>query len=335
MTRLRYLVCFLLFGSGTCFGQSTYLGLTPGVSTRADIEKSLRQPVRAAGRTSQYGAPAGSESEIASIDVQYGAESDIAERIEVHFPAPLDRSAMIRALNLPDQPETTKDVEGKLVEYFGSPQWLALTYATGKQSSGISSMGFYNRDLFKSVLGRQAAKRPAVTPPEAKPSSGSTPGSGNSSSSGKAAVKPSVADAPQGKPPNGNALSSPAAKPSAVNPPEAKPSTDSTPGSPAANPPEAKASTEGAPGSYSGPSSGTIIWSGQMDADEVITIDGDHSIKGSVSGALPGVPVQVDVETKEFAIAEAPAPSNGWKRLAIRSKRKRQAVVSVHWSVLQ
>lgn len=308
MMRIRHLICFLLFGCGTCLGQSVYLGMTPGVSKRADIEKNLGPPLRAAGRTSQYPAPAGSESDVAKIEVQFQTDSDIAERIEVYFPSALDRSAMIRSLGLAEQPESTKEMQGKLVEYFGSPAWLALTYAAGKQSDGVNSLGFYSPDLFRSMAGKPAAKSSAGDSPQTKAASDSTPSS--------PATKSLVGDSAQ-----------------------AKPSNDSTPGSSngasTGTTTSSGRSDNSTANSYKGPSSGTIVWSGPVDADEVITIEGDHSTKGSVSGALPGVPVQVDLDAKEFAIVDGPAPSNGWKRLAIRSKRKRQAVISIHWSVLQ
>ncbi len=64
-------------------------------------------------------------------------------------------------------------------------------------------------------------------------------------------------------------------------------------------------------------------------------IDGRNAQTGTLNGALPGVPVMIDVDAREFAIAEAPSPTNGWKRLVIRSRRKTHSVVTVRWTVLQ
>jgi hypothetical protein len=33
-------------------------------------------------------------------------------------------------------------------------------------------------------------------------------------------------------------------------------------------------------------------------------------------------------------LAEAPSPSNGWKRLALRGKQNQRTVVTIRWKVL-
>ncbi len=76
--------------------------------------------------------------------------------------------------------------------------------------------------------------------------------------------------------------------------------------------------------SYDGPRSGVTTWSGQLDKGQTVTID----------GRLPGVPVMINLDTKEFAIVEAPSPANGWNRVVIRSKSRRHTVVSIQWTVL-
>lgn len=299
-----------------CLGQSSYQGLTPGTSTRAEVEKSLGQPARTEGRVSAYPAPAGSE--IASIVVQYRTGSDIAERIEVYFPDPADRSGVLRALKIPDKPEATKTVNGKLVEYFGFPALLALTHTGAAQVDGISSISYYNRDFYDRMLGKPAATSAAGDSSPTNPAradqlaaSAAKPSAGNSSPAG----------------PSGNSAQ---AKPSN----DVAPDPNSAPSSETAS--SASSSSSGSsPSAYTGPSSGTITWSGETNADQVITIEGNHTASGSVQGGLPGVPVQLDLDTREYAVVEAPAPSNGWKRLSIRSKHKRQAVISIHWAVLQ
>jgi len=89
------------------------------------------------------------------------------------------------------------------------------------------------------------------------------------------------------------------------------------------------------PAVYSGPPSGVINWSGRLAKDGALVIDGNSTQEGVLNGSLPGVPVMIDIDTKEFAIAEAPSPSNGWKRLVIRSRRKTHSVVSIRWTVMQ
>lgn len=79
------------------------------------------------------------------------------------------------------------------------------------------------------------------------------------------------------------------------------------------------------PPAYSGPRSGVINWSGRLEKNGSIVLQ----------DGLPGVPVSIELDTREFALAEAPAPSNQWSRIVIRSKSKRHSVVSIKWSVLQ
>lgn len=82
--------------------------------------------------------------------------------------------------------------------------------------------------------------------------------------------------------------------------------------------------------------SGSVVWSGQVDKDALITIEGGRASSGSVTqGALPGTPVMILVEPKDaVAISIAPAPSNGWNRIVLRGLVQRETVVTIRWSAL-
>jgi hypothetical protein len=86
---------------------------------------------------------------------------------------------------------------------------------------------------------------------------------------------------------------------------------------------------------YSGPSSGVLIWSGQLQRDGLVEITGSSASSGMLRGELPGVPVIVEVEPKDVGVAEAPSPANGWKRLVLRSRTRRLSVVTIKWTVIQ
>ena len=86
--------------------------------------------------------------------------------------------------------------------------------------------------------------------------------------------------------------------------------------------------------SYSGPSSGTLVWSGQIEKGATVEIQADRASMGTLHGKLPGVPVSVSLDVREFAIAEAPGPRNNWSKLVIRSKNRRHTVITVDWKVL-
>ena len=76
------------------------------------------------------------------------------------------------------------------------------------------------------------------------------------------------------------------------------------------------------------------MWSGTLEKNGVLVIEDRHASHGTLTGELPGVPVEIEVDAKEFGVAEAPAPSNGWKRIAIRSRRKRSASLTIKWTAL-
>jgi phage anti-repressor protein len=48
---------------------------------------------------------------------------------------------------------------------------------------------------------------------------------------------------------------------------------------------------------------------------------------GSIDTGLPGVPVTIDLDTKNFAMVEFPSSSNGYRRMRIRSRNKVQSII--------
>ena len=74
----------LLLSHLVCFAQSSYKGLTPGKSTRADVERAFGQPIESASKSKtliEYKSP----ENVGKLYVQYRDESPnaIVERIEV------------------------------------------------------------------------------------------------------------------------------------------------------------------------------------------------------------------------------------------------------------
>jgi hypothetical protein len=89
------------------------------------------------------------------------------------------------------------------------------------------------------------------------------------------------------------------------------------------------------PVTYSGPSSGSIVWQGEVQGTTLVTIDGNTSDTGQiVSGALPGVLVMVQpADAKHVGVAGAPAPSNSFRRLTLRIQGKGVMQEVIHWSI--
>src|SRR5687768_595265 len=79
-------VLVLIFGWPIfCFAQASYSGLTPGVSTRADAERALGNPVRAISETLiEYAG----RQKILKLYVQYRTNGGPLERIEILLSAP-------------------------------------------------------------------------------------------------------------------------------------------------------------------------------------------------------------------------------------------------------
>jgi hypothetical protein len=98
------------------------------------------------------------------------------------------------------------------------------------------------------------------------------------------------------------------------------------PGEPAAAP---------EPVPYPGPSAGTLIWSGQVEKDTLIRIEGDRVSPGRLTGELPGVPVTIDVPSDSLAIVEGPSEANHYKRLYLRSLKRLRSAVVIKWTVRQ
>lgn len=85
---------------------------------------------------------------------------------------------------------------------------------------------------------------------------------------------------------------------------------------------------------YSGPSSGTLVWKGEIHGTELVDIVKGSASTGEVEGTLPGVPCLVQpADPKHVSVAVAPGPSNGWNRLVLRIKGKGQTLVKLSWSL--
>lgn len=82
MSRIIFIILLIQFGAATCFSQTSYKGLTPGQSTRVDVDRALGRPVNSVSKTLiKYKSP----DHLVSIYVQYGDDSATAsvDRIEL------------------------------------------------------------------------------------------------------------------------------------------------------------------------------------------------------------------------------------------------------------
>jgi FKBP-type peptidyl-prolyl cis-trans isomerase len=86
---------------------------------------------------------------------------------------------------------------------------------------------------------------------------------------------------------------------------------------------------------YSGPTSGVLVWQGEVRGTALVTINGSQPDQGQiVSGALPGVLVLLQpADAKHVVIASSPSPSNGFQRLTLRVQGNGVIQQSIHWSI--
>ncbi len=86
------------------------------------------------------------------------------------------------------------------------------------------------------------------------------------------------------------------------------------------------------PGSPKLQSAGIIVWKGLVEKDGIIEIDGDKCDPGSIQAGLPGVPVTINLDTKNYAMVEFPSASNGYKRMKIRSRSRKESII-LNWQL--
>jgi serine/threonine protein kinase len=79
------------------------------------------------------------------------------------------------------------------------------------------------------------------------------------------------------------------------------------------------------------PAEGRLVWTGDLDPGQ--EIDLGASTAGSVTGALPGVPVNVDLHPSSVHVVTPPGPDNQWRHLVVRNDGLKQTVIVVKWSV--
>lgn len=150
---------FLLFSSGVCFGQSTYKGLTPGKSTKADVGQVLGQPVQNVSKTLiEYKSPEGWGRSY----VQYRDESPAAvvDRLEIICSDTTCAPVMGKLLQpLKDILEDAlvgnsqfTVIPFKRVRYYGTPRFIVYTDMVKADNSIENRLAFYSRELYESAI---------------------------------------------------------------------------------------------------------------------------------------------------------------------------------------
>lgn len=156
MWRTLSIALLLTLSGGTCFGQSSYKGITPGKSTRADAERVLGRPVKAVSATVVEYRP---QPLTSKVYVQYRKNSPIVERIEVV--CRLENSTcndLIERLGLTLPAALNGGMVGEnFRELYGPPLFIVTkTDMTGVTESDVPpwSLAFYSRELYEAEFER-------------------------------------------------------------------------------------------------------------------------------------------------------------------------------------
>jgi hypothetical protein len=83
------------------------------------------------------------------------------------------------------------------------------------------------------------------------------------------------------------------------------------------------------------PPRGTIQWTGEVNKDQTLVIDGSTASFGVLNGKLPRVPCTINVQTPDVTVAEAPGPSNAFDRIVLRFRKKGKISVVITWETLR
>jgi hypothetical protein len=78
--------------------------------------------------------------------------------------------------------------------------------------------------------------------------------------------------------------------------------------------------------------SGEIVWRGTLEANRVLTIqDGGYPSSGAMTGALPGAPIEIEIEPQGLTVVAPPGPGNDWKLLVIHGGDQARTELIIRW----
>src|SRR5437016_1802653 len=150
------LMIFLAYVS--CFGQTSFQGLTPGKSTRADVERVLGQPINKVSETLiEYRA----RPFTSKVFVQYRKDSPVIERIEVlcQMESSTCSDFMKSAgVSLPTHPDIRGYNGDKWKFLYGAPRFIVTAGYSSEIHDNIepppARLAFYSRELYEAEFGR-------------------------------------------------------------------------------------------------------------------------------------------------------------------------------------
>lgn len=177
MNRLYIGAILVFFAGAICFGQSTYRGLTPGKTTRAEVESVIGSPVKRLSATFfEYKEAYDANNPVRpnKIFVQYreGSPSAVVERIELVCDRPLQTEGrdvcsdiFSRSGEFARLPKRGREYASilekensgifKTTAYYGPPSLEVRTWSRIPEKETYQSrLGLYSAELFDSAVPR-------------------------------------------------------------------------------------------------------------------------------------------------------------------------------------
>jgi hypothetical protein len=151
----------MVLGGAPLRAATQFMGIEPGVSTRAQVARVLGRDVKITDSLSEY-TPT-TFADVSRVLVQYRPGNDVVDRMEVYFTTVQSRESIVKALAL-GRP-TSSAATPRLREFHGAPRLLAVNYAGAAAESGVVSVGYYNVESFNDVTARAASASPAISRP--------------------------------------------------------------------------------------------------------------------------------------------------------------------------
>jgi hypothetical protein len=158
------------------YAVTIYQGIQPGKTTKDEVSGILGKPAKEINSsTFEYPPQTGTEKIV--IEYKMGESTPIVDTIEVYFPKPIVKPALVKAMKLSEDPSSQKEnPEGKLQEYYGSTKSLILTYQGKETKSGVKTVSYLSRERFESMSKDTANKTEELKPtPPSEESKKQTP----------------------------------------------------------------------------------------------------------------------------------------------------------------
>jgi serine/threonine protein kinase len=80
---------------------------------------------------------------------------------------------------------------------------------------------------------------------------------------------------------------------------------------------------------------GVLTWSGILEKNSILVIDGQKATIGNITGQLPGKPVSIVVEPKDLVIRQKPSEINRWNQIILYSGNQKLSSITIRWQIIQ